>query len=94
MPVPIAPIAMTAARYGAVALLAYAASRRLQTGRTSQQTEDALDRVDEGLSFHHARDRAQINADARWRRVIRVGRDGPGVEIDVTALGRVKLRRL
>lgn len=94
MPIPIAPIALTAARYGTVALIAYAASRRLQPGHTRQQAEDALDGVEEGLSIHRPRDRDQVNASARWRRVVRLGRAGPGVELDLSALGRLRFRRV
>jgi hypothetical protein len=94
MPLPIAPIASVAVRYGAVALIAYAASRRIQQSQTSQQAEDALDRVDEGLAGHRPKDREQLNGSARCRRVVRLGQNGPGIEIDATALGRVKFRRV
>ena len=94
MALPLAPIAVTAARYGAVALVAYAASRRIQTAQTRQETEDALDRVSEGLAANRPKDRQQLNAEARWRRIIRIGANGPGVEIDMTALGRVKFRKV
>jgi len=94
MPLPLAPITGIALRYGAVALVAYAASRRIQRSQTHQPSEDALDIVEEGLAANRPLDRQQINASARWRRVVRFGKIAAGVEIDVTALGRVKFRRV
>ncbi len=94
MPLPLAPVAGLALRYGLVALTAYAVSRRLARSETSQLCEDALDQVDEGLSAHRPKDRPQVNAQARWRRVVRLGTDGPGFEFDATALGRLKFRKI
>lgn len=94
MPLPLAPIAGIAARYGAVALVAYVATRRLNRSQTRQATEDALDRVDEGISANRPTDRQQINASARWRRIIRLGSTGQGIEIDATVLGRLKFRKI
>jgi hypothetical protein len=94
MALPLAPVAVVALRYGTVALAAYAISRRMERSSTSQASEDALDRVDEGLAGHRPRDRQQVNAQARWRRTIRLGRAGPGLEIDATALGRIKFRKV
>jgi len=42
MPLPLAPVAGLALRYGLVALTAYAVSRRLARSETSQLCEDAL----------------------------------------------------
>ncbi len=92
MPLPLAPIAAIAARYGAVALVAFAASRRINRAQTVQTTEDALDQVTEGTAANCPRDRQQLNGTFRWRRVLRAGANGPGLEIDVTALGRIKFR--
>jgi len=68
--------------------------RQIQPGRLDQRTEDALDEVEDGLSSHRPRDREQVNGTARFRRVIRLGVNGPGFEIDATALGRLKMRRI
>lgn len=94
MAIPLAPIAATAARYGAVALIAYVATRRLERSQTHQKTEDALDRVPEGLAANRPKDRQQINASGRWRRIIRWGKTGPGLEMDATVLGRLKFRKI
>lgn len=93
MPLPIAPIAGIALRYGAVALAGYALSRQVTRGRVDQRGEDALDDVPEGLTAHRPQDRDQVNASGRFRRIIRLGQSGPGLEIDATALGRIRFRR-
>lgn len=92
MPLPLAPIASVAIRYGAVALATYAVTRKVAVGRRDQRAEDSLDDLEEGLSVH--REAGQANTTARFRRVIRIGDDGPGVEIDITALGRIIIRKI
>ena len=96
MALPLAPIAGVALRYGAVALVAYVATRRgrVPRGRTDQRAEDAMDELPEGVTAHHAADRDQYNGTAHFRRTVRVGPHGPGVEIDISALGRLRLRRV
>jgi hypothetical protein len=93
MPLPLAPIAGFALRYGTIAAVTYMASRKIQASRTDQATEDALDKVYDGVSAHRCKDAPQANAAGRFRRVIRVGRTGPGIEIDATILGRFRVRR-
>jgi len=88
MPLPLAPVAAVALRYGIVAVAAYAISRKIARSSTLQANEDALDSVTEGLAAHHAKDRGQVNAQARWRRVIRKRSPRP---IDVFSLGRLTL---
>ncbi|MEM6306880.1 MAG: hypothetical protein AAF701_02695 [Pseudomonadota bacterium] len=92
MPAPITPIAAMILRYGTVALATYAATRAIPKLRRNQKTEDVLDTVDEGIALR--RDPEQINATGRYRRIIRVGKAGPAVEIDATGLMRVKFRRV
>lgn len=94
MPVPLAPIAATAARYGALALAGYVIARQLERGRTDQRAEDALDDLPEGMSAHRPRDRQQWNLAGRMRRVVRLGENGPGVEIDASLLGRIRFRKV
>ena len=94
MALPLAPIAFTVARYGAVAAVAYVAARSVKLSHTDQAVEDTLDKVDEGLSAHKLRDAPQANGSARWRRVIRFGADGPAVEIDASMLGRIRVKRV
>ncbi len=96
MPLPVAPLAFAALRYGAVALAAYAAARRLAPrplpGHYDQRAEDALEDVAEGLSTHAGPGHRQ--AATRMRRVIRIGEDGPGVEVDLAGFARLKWRRV
>jgi hypothetical protein len=95
MPLPLAPIAGLALRYGAVALAAYALARRLPRGRTDQRAEDALDDLPEGASAHRPADRpGQMNMQARFRRVVRLGADGPGLDIEASAFGRLRMRKV
>ena len=88
----ISPAAAIALRYAGVAIATYAATRAIPKMRRDQPSEDALDQIEEGLSLR--RDNEQVNAAWRHRRAIRLGRDGPGVEVDMTSLVRLKFRRL
>ena len=93
MALPLVPVAAAAATYGALALAGYLLVRRVRRGHLDQRSEDALDRLPEGVTAHRPRDRDQGNATVRFRRVIRLGPDGPGIEIDAAALGRIRVRR-
>jgi hypothetical protein len=92
MPLPLAPIAGIALRYGAVALATYAIARRVERGHYDQRSEDAMKDVQEGLTLR--RDEDAVRSTGRFRRVIRFGKDGPGVEIDAATLNRIRIRRL
>ncbi len=89
---PLAPVAGIALRYGAVALATYAVARKTQAGRRDQRAEDALDELDEGLTLR--RDGEDTSTTARFRRVIRLGQGGPGIEIDACGFARVRIRRV
>lgn len=95
MALPLAPIAVTAVRYGTVLAVAYyVANRSKSLPKVSE--EAAHEDVDEGVSVRHHRsaDGAQANADARIKRTVRLGSNGPGVELDLTALGRIRIKRI
>ena len=92
MPLPLAPIAGVAIRYGIVAVTTYAVARSIARTPVDQRAEDALDDLPEGFTAGR-RDR-QANGTARIKRTIRVGTNGPGIEIDVTALGRFRIKRV
>jgi hypothetical protein len=51
-----------------------------------------MDDLAEGLHFR--REDEQVNGGGRFVRTIRLGGNGPGVEIDATALTRIRFRRL
>ncbi len=86
------PPAIVLARLAIGAAALYAASRALPRHARDQRAEDALDRVAEGAAV--SRDEDGLRAAGRWRRQVRLGRDGPGVDIDLTGLARMRLRRL
>jgi hypothetical protein len=94
MALPLAPLAGIALRYGAVALAGYAFSRKFQRGHIDQRGEDALDGVPEGLTAQRPRDRDQMNITARLRRIVRLRKTGPGLEIDASVLARLRMKRL
>ena len=91
MALPLAPIAGFVLRYGAVAALAYAAARRARPQRIHPATEAAMEQMPEGAAIGHAP--GQLNATGRWRRTIRLGPNGPGMEIDLSAIARLRIRK-
>jgi len=92
MALPLAPVAAFALRYGAVALATYAVSRQIERGRRCQKAEDAHDTVPEGVTLRSESE--QINATGRLRRVIRFSDSGPGIELDASAFGRFRFRKV
>ena len=99
MPAPaaLAPVAWKIAQLGAVAAVAWYASRKRRAeGPREVWREHVLDDVDEGLEtdFSRAREESRLGAAVRFKRGIRLGASGPGVEIDFSGLTRLKLRRL
>ncbi|MEO0913184.1 MAG: hypothetical protein AAFY59_09375 [Pseudomonadota bacterium] len=95
MAAPLAPIAWTALRLGAVAAATYYVSRRTSAKPKDVWRETALDEVQDGLEVTTDRSGPEANAHsaARFRRVVRIG-SGPGLEVDFAALGRVRFRRV
>lgn len=91
MAIPLVPIAGFVLRYGAVAALAYAAAHRARPRRLHPAAEAVLDQMPEGATLGHAP--GQMNGTARWRRTIRLGAQGPGMEIDLSALARLRIRK-
>lgn len=92
MPIPIAPIAGAAVRYGAVALATYAVTQAIPKLRRDQRAEDVLDDVEEGIALR--RDDEQANANLRFRRIVQLGGIGPRFQIDATALTRIRITRV
>lgn len=92
MALPLAPIAGVALRYGAVALATYALARMAERAPRDQRAEDAMDDLAEGVQFRRESD--QVNGAGRFVRTVRVGTRGPGVEIDASALTRIRFRRV
>jgi hypothetical protein len=92
MALPLAPIAGLALRYGAVALTAYAIARVAERGHRDQRAEDAMDDLPEGVRVRREPD--QFSGAGRFVRTVRVGHGGPGIEIDATAITRIRFRRV
>lgn len=95
-PLALTPIAWTVLRVGAVAAVGYYVSRRTAAKPKDAWREAALDQAKEGLEVTTDRSGAESNAHAsgRFLRTVRLSRHGPGVEIDIAALGRIRLRRV
>lgn len=98
MPLPAAlpPLAWAALRLGAIAAVAVYASRRDLSRPKDAEHEHLLDRLPEGFEAgpHRAEAERAIHGHGRFRRVVRLGSDGPGVEIDAAALLRLRVRRV
>lgn len=96
MPLPIAPLASIALRYGAVAIATYSIARRtrarIEPGRRDQRAEDALDDLPEGVTTR--REEEQHSATGRFRRKFTFGKHGTSYEIDASALTRIRVRKL
>ena len=91
---PLAPPAVTALKYGGVALAALWVARRVERARIDQRVEDAFDEMPEGLAAVRSDAREQVNATGRFRRRIGLaGRDG-AIEIDAGFMARLRLRRV
>ncbi|NKX44888.1 hypothetical protein [Roseicyclus persicicus] len=91
MAIPFTPIAAAALRYGVVAALAYAAARRARPQRIHPEAEAAMELMPQGVTVGHAP--GQMNATGRVTRRLRLGPQGPGMEIDLSALARLRVRR-
>ena len=91
----IAPIAWTALRLGAVAAVAFYVNRGRSQPKHAEH-EYVLDDLPEGVAGarHHAEAERAMHGQGRFRRTIRLRSGGPGVEIDMAALGRLRLRRV
>ncbi|PCH97598.1 MAG: hypothetical protein COB84_03545 [Rhodobacteraceae bacterium] len=86
MPLPILPMILIA---GTVAL-----ARNIQISSVDQRVEDRLDDVAEGFSVHRDPQGRQVNAAYRWKRVVRFGATGQRFEVDVSALSRIRFRKV
>lgn len=96
MPLPaalVSPLAFRLATLGVVAAASWAASRR-GPERVDIRSEDALDGLREGADLRFDRHNGRADAEARLTRTVRVGRNGPGLEVDLAGLARLRLRRV
>jgi len=86
MALPIIPLALVA---GAIAL-----ARNVQISPIVQSVEDSLDLVPEGMAARRDSTGQQINSSYRWKRTVRFGNTGASLEIDASAIGRIKFRKI
>ena len=94
MPAPIvlSPIALRLIAAGGVA--AVGALMRARRARASVPRDDLLNETEEGLALRRERvdGASQTTAEGRWRRTVRLGRRGPGVEFDFSGVVRGRVR--
>lgn len=92
LPVLAAPIALRLAVLGAAALIGALAAARRGPERVDIVTDDALDRLHEGGDVRIDPANGRTDAEARFRRVIGLGR--AAWEVEAAMLGRLRLRRV
>ena len=92
--VPFAPAALTALKFGGVALAAWMLARHVHRARIDQRAEDALDDLPEGLGAARSQPREQVNAAGRYRRRIGLAGSDHAIEIDAAFLARLRARRV
>lgn len=99
-PIALAPFAWKAAQLGAVAAISYYAARRQrghqQPGPRDVWRETALNDMDEGLETDasHGADGGRLSVAGKFKRGIRLGADGPGIEVEFATLTRFKFRKI
>ncbi len=95
-PITLAPYAWTALRLGAMAAIALYAARNRNSQPKDPVRDGMFERVSEGVSAspHRAEAERGVNGEGRFRRTVRLGPNGPAVEIDAAALGRLRVRRV
>lgn len=90
MALPIVPVIAAATAVSSAVTIV----RKIHISPVIQHVEDTLDTVDEGVSVRKMDDNHQMNGAVRWVRTVRFGGEGPGVEIDVSAIGRLRWRKV
>ncbi|MFO1143936.1 MAG: hypothetical protein U1E59_16465 [Amaricoccus sp.] len=91
----LSPIAWRTAQLVAFAAMAVYASRARNSGPKDAAHERVLDDLPDGVSAHAHRAEAErgMHAAGRFRRVLRLGPNGPALEFEAAGLGRLRLRR-
>jgi hypothetical protein len=89
------PLAWRAAQIFLLAAMAVYASRAKSGGPKDAAHQQVLDDLPEGVAAHGHRAEAErgVHAAGRFRRVLRLGPNGPAFEVEAAGLGRVRLRR-
>jgi hypothetical protein len=89
------PIAWRATQLILFAAMAVYASRARNSGPKNAAHQQVLDDLPEGVAAHAHRAEAErgVHATGRFRRILRLGPNGPAVEIEAAGLGRLRFRR-
>lgn len=92
-PILLSPLVWRVAQLGAVAAVTLYASRKQGSRPKDVEHERVLNDLPEGLAIngHRAEAERAVHAAGRFRRVLRIR--GAGLEIDASALGRLRMRR-
>ncbi len=95
-PIALTPIIWSLVRYGAVIAVASYAARSRNSEPKDPHREQVLDDLAEGVHMHSHRAEAEraAHGHGRMRRTFRVPGKGGGLEIDLSAVGRVRFRRV
>lgn len=96
-PIALAPLAWKAAQLSAIAAISYYAARRQRPhGPRDIWRETALNDLDEGLETEATRSdgEARVAAAGRLKRGIRLGANGPGIEIEFASLSRLRFTKI
>jgi hypothetical protein len=94
MPLPViltSPLTLRLAQIAAAAAVGAVLAARRGPERVDMASEDALDRVPEGGDLRLDPANGRADAEARFRRVVRLGRRA--VEIEAAGLARLRVRR-
>ena len=91
----LSPVAWRAAQMFMLAAMAVYASRARNAEPKDAVHQQVLDDLPEGVAAHAHRAEAErgVHATGRFRRVLRLGPNGPAVEIEASGLGRLRFRR-
>lgn len=92
MPLPALALTASALRIGLVAYAGYSLYRQIGRAPADFRAEAAMDDLQEGMALRKGND--AVNGSYRWKRTIRLGENGPGLELDASLLGRFRVRRL
>lgn len=97
MPLPAivaAPFAVQAVQLGAAVAIGFWLARRGGPERIDLATDDALDRLPDGVGMRVDPDAGRADAEIRLRRILRVVGGGSGLAVDFAGLARLRVRRL
>ncbi len=95
MPAPLAPLAVTALKFGTVAAITWIATRRADAKPKHVWREAALDECPDGLELTKDHTAAEQNLHGSARMTRRVSLPGGRrVEIDFASITRIRLRNL